>query len=236
LADEAFVPRGALGHLVAAVGAFSALSALIAIFDQSWELVYAWLGVGLLCEGADNLLWSTADTDSSEGAISRPILVVTFLNSVFVPVIAMYHAGFLDGWFGIFVAVVIIWAAQFRLAYHPWTGPTATFVGFPAAWSIVGFNLHAFDATPMAAVLIIGVTIIIGLVPLHWPHPLHANRWPHLTRALVAVWFGTAAATLLHGFPATPTSKAIFLAAVAYTVALAALTFRQNRRGAETTR
>lgn len=220
-----------IAHSLASVGVMSAMMALLAVFDQSWEYVYGWLGLALITQAVSaggSAAWPFADDGDLPEAdeillLSRPAAIVAFLTGVFVPVIAMLHAGFLDGIAGVAFGSVILLAALYRLVFVAQPAEPATrIVGLPAAWGIIGFYLHAFDATPLASVLGIGLAIVLGLVPMNWPHPLHSERWPVMTRAIVVVWFGTAAATLWYGFPASPLSKSILLATALYGLILAA--------------
>lgn len=126
------------------------------------------------------------------------------------------------------VAVLIILAAIYRLSYIVPPGavqrkPATSFNGLPAIWGVVGFYLHAFDATPLASVLTVGIALVFSLLPFAWPNPLHSSRWKAATWAALALWFGTAAFTLLQGFPATPLAKAILLAATFYGIMLTVL-------------
>ena len=218
------MPLSIARHIVVAMGALSALLALLAVFDQAWEVVYAWLGVGLAMECAEGSI-SATEPELAPPSVP-PIALVAFLNSVFVPVVVLVHAGFLAGEFGVAMAILAVWSAQYRLTFHDWAGMPANFLGFPAAWSTVAFYLHAFDATPPAAVLSVGLAIIAALVPVRWPHPLRSERWPDLTRAVLLIWFATSALTLWHGFPALPPAKAVFLFAAAYAALLVGMAAR----------
>jgi phosphatidylserine synthase len=221
------VNSGAIRHLLGSVGVLSALFAVLAVFDQSWETVYAWLGLGILVQ-----IWDCFEAkprrlpEPTAGAV-QSLSIIAFLNSVFVPVVAMLHAGFLDGIAGVVVGGLILLSAQYRLCFLR-SSERAPFTGFPAVWSIVGFHLHAFDATPAAAILAIGLGIVFGLLPLNWPHPLWSRRWPLLTRAVAVVWLVTAAAALWHGFPATTAAKAVFVAAGIYGALLTVLLAREK--------
>lgn len=223
--------REIIAHLLASIGVISAMMALLAVFDQGWEYVYGWLGLALLTQAVsagDFAFLPLADHDDfpdSDQAIlhARPAAIVAFLTGVFVPVIAMLHAGFLDGVAGAAFGGVILLAALYRLVFvaQP-QEPASRIVGLPAAWSIVGFYLHAFDATPLASVLGIGLGIVLGLIPLNWPHPLFSERWPAMTRTIVVIWLITAACTLWYGFPASPLAKSILLVIAIYGLILTA--------------
>lgn len=226
--------REMIAHFLGATGGVCALLALLAVFDQAWEQVYCWLGFALILQAAGSedaaLLAFPAFVDQNDPECDEQHVPIDeiggFLASVFVPVVAMLHAGFLDGWAGAAVGCMIVLSALYRLAYmanHP-NQPATRFLGLPAAWSIIGFYLHAFDATPLAAVLAIGLGIILSLVPINWPKPLNSERWPFFTRALVVVWLATATYTLAHGFqvPIWGT-KAVLIGIAVYGLLLAAL-------------
>ena len=146
--------------MLVSAGALSALFALLAVFDQSWELAYLWLGIWLLAIAWESLLLPhTPPIDAVQGGLpdrSASMTVVTFLHTVFVPVVAMLHAGFLDGVAGVIVAILIVLSEQYRLAYTDWGAHRHSFTGLPASWGVLAFYFHAFDATPVAAILTIG--------------------------------------------------------------------------------
>jgi phosphatidylserine synthase len=234
------VRGAAFSHILVSVGVLSALFALLAVFDQSWELVFAWLGLGILAQIAAILLPPPLLTSpeqppsvlSSHELSTRSLAVrnyasslevVSFLHNVFVPVVAMLHAGFLDGVAGVVVAGLILVSAQYRQANTDAGAQRDSFIGLPAAWGVVAFYFHAFDATPAAAFLAIGLGIILGLMPFAFPHPLQTLRWASMSRAISAIWLVTAAVVLWHGFPATVPAKAILLVAATYGIGLAVL-------------
>lgn len=232
--------RAMLAHFLLASGVVAALFAMLAVFDQSWEFVYAWFGAALLSEAARSAFFGPSDKDDDEGVDTAHLnggldIVAVFCSTVFVPVIAMLHAGFLDGYIGIVVAVLMILTALYRLAYHNTAseeaqdnsgppGPNASFSGMPACWGVIGFYLHAFDATPPVGILIVGIVIVLSLIPRQFPHILRSQLWRDATRVVVAGWLATAAYTLVQGFPAAPPVKSILLAMAVYAVVLTVLT------------
>ena len=130
----------ALELLLMSIGALSALFAVLAIFDQAWELVYAWLGLAIIAETAVHLRWAAEESAgvAPAGNQRRVVGAISFLNSVFVPIVALLHAGFLDGAIGVILAGLIILAAQYRLGFRAWAAPVAKFDGFPAAYDSNG--------------------------------------------------------------------------------------------------
>jgi phosphatidylcholine synthase len=210
-----------LGHALHAASILVAYVAMLAVFDQAWETLYGWLGVALILQGIDDALgFSHGGDDDQNTALVRTDsgYLVWFLTTVFVPVIALLHAGFLDNIGGTLVAGLILLGAFYRFAFQATDLRSGAFVGLPAAWAVVAFLLHAFDATPVAAVLTIGLVLVLNLVPIPWPHPLLAERWQVQTRAVAALWLFAAAVTLWRGFPADQWAKAIFIGCAVYAV------------------
>jgi phosphatidylserine synthase len=231
------VRRAMIAHLLLGFSFVSALVSVFAIFDQAWEQVYGWLGSSLLAEEVRAAFFPPADSDDDETTDTADLntglaAISVFCSTVLVPVIALLHAGFLDGYLGIIVGVLVMLTALYRLAYHntpsriPEAGPSvsAVFYGMPAVWSFIGFYLHAFDATPPVAVLLIGLAIVLSLAPRNFPHALYSPRWLYGTRAIVACWVLTAAYALYQGFPSTPATKAVLVAVAVYIIVLTALT------------
>jgi hypothetical protein len=220
--------RTAAQFLTIAIGALSGLFALLAVFDQFWEVVYGWLGVGLLARLVDQL--SARFNAGEAGSASQPAgdetiapetaASVLYVLNVFVPVVAMLHAGFLDGRAGVVVAAVVVLSAIYRMAFMPDRGSGHPVLGLPAVWAGVGFLLHAFDATPVAAVAGVGVVIILGLLPLKWPLIFDIAEWPALTPLVAGVAIAAAAVTLWQGFPAAPGLKTVYAIVAVYTIAL----------------
>jgi hypothetical protein len=220
------VPLRAIPYLLLSAGVLSALLALNAVFDQSWEVVYAWLGMALLTLACfDNL--EPADGEEDPVSVERAAASVAFLTCTFVPVAALVHAGFLDGIGGVVVAGLVLLSALYRTTFLE-AGRSPTFQGFPAAWGIIGFYLHAFDATPAAAFLVAGLGIVACLLPVSAPHPFRSPRWPAFTRLVAGGWLIAAAVTLLQGFPAAPAIKTGLLAVALYGLVLTILLSRPS--------
>jgi phosphatidylcholine synthase len=225
-----------LRHALHAASILVAYVAMLAVFDQAWETLYGWLGLALILQGVDDAVsFSNSDNHDVDAPHARtdPGYVVWFLTTVFVPVIALLHAGFLDNIAGTLVAGLILLGAFYRFAFQATDRRSGSFMGLPAAWAVVAFLLHAFDATPVAAVLTIGVVLVLNLIPIPWPHPFLAERWQMPTRAVAAIWLFAAAATLWRGFPAEHWAKVIFIGCGVYAVIWVITALRE---GNQTTR
>jgi hypothetical protein len=204
-----------LPHLVAMLCGYLAVTA---IRDQSWEELYASLGLALAAHAVD--IWLTAVQSRSRSSYTptEPIAAVVsqqalwFTLEVVVPVFALIHAGFLVGLAGVVMAVLIASIAVYRIAFCPTPPGAPSTIGLPALWSIVAFGLHAFDATPIAAVLVIGLVLILNLVPWQWPHVLFVERWSLQIKAAGCVAVCVTALTLVRGLPAEQPARTILTA------------------------
>ena len=219
------------GHLAVSICLLCTMMALLAVFDQAWEQMYAWLGISMLLRAAEaefEIGFESELASSSESAhleamnstVSRKI--IDFLTNAFVPIIGMLHAGFLDGPAGVAIAGVALMSALYRFAFTKWDLSNNTFIGFPVAWGVLGFYFHAFDATPLAAVFVIGGAIVLGVVSGRWPHPLHTLRWATLNRFATLVWTIAAGLTVIFGFPASVQLKGLLIAIAVYGAVLTA--------------
>lgn len=222
-----------LGHALHAASILVAYAAMLAVFDQAWEALYAWLGLALVLQGVDDVRIVSASGDElveDAPLAAGPGYLVWFLTTVFVPVIALLHAGFLDNVAGTLVAGLILVAAFYRFVFQATERLSGSFTGLPAAWAVVAFLLHAFDATPVAAVLAIGLVLVLNLIPIDWPHPVLASRWQNQTRAVTALWLVAAAMTLWQGFPAENWAKTVFIGCAVYGVVWAITTLHQTEQ------
>jgi hypothetical protein len=225
------------------VSVLCGLLAILAVFDQAWEYVYGWLGVAALAHLAEFVRSADAPDyeapssgDGDVGDLESVRLegvsaIAAFLVFVFVPIVAMLHAGFLDGVAGTVLAVLILLSALYRWAYVR-ADDDGVVHGLPACWSILGFLLHAFDTTPPVAVLCIGAALVLSLVPVALPHPLIEARSSLIAGVIFAAAVVAAAATLWAGFPAMWQARAVFLGIAVYLIVLTVLRSRavtQNR-------
>jgi phosphatidylserine synthase len=222
-----------LRYVSPVAGFILAYLGVVSIYDQAWEALYGYLGLALLIQILDAYL-SADEIDPAHARATGPGALATeaaqLATSVFVPTMALLHAGFLEDASGGVLAVLIVASALYRLAFHPAHESTEpAVVCLPALWSVVAFLLHAFDATPLAAVFVIGCVLILTLVPIRWPHPLYAERWPVATRLVLAAGVMAAAVTLTHGLPADTAAKTVFIGCLVYTMAWAASDWMEHR-------
>jgi phosphatidylcholine synthase len=210
-------------HLFTALGAVCGLLAALAAFDGAWERMFAWLGLALFIDGIDGSFARLTKVEERLPRFSgeRLDLVVDYVTYVFVPALALVHAGFLQGPLGLVLAASILLSSLYHFADLASKGDDYSFIGFPAVWNLVAFYLFALSLPQWATYAIVTACIVLTFVPMRWVHPLRVVRLRFLTLAVTLGWAVAAVATVWQGFPASGVSWIMLVGAAAYLMALA---------------
>jgi phosphatidylcholine synthase len=209
-------------HLFTALGAVCGLLAALAVFDGTWERMFAWLGLALFIDGIDGVFARLTKVEERLPRFSgeRLDLVVDYVTYVFVPALALVHAGFLDGPLGLVLAAAILLSSLFHFSDLASKGDDYSFIGFPAVWNLVAFYLFAFGLPQWASFVVVGACVVLTFVPMRWVHPLRVVRLRLLTLTVTLGWSVAAIATVWQGFPARGLSLVMLAGAAAYLIAL----------------
>jgi phosphatidylcholine synthase len=212
----------ALVHLFTAMGIVCGLMAILAVFAGAWVAVFGWLGLAVVIDGVDGTFARMAKVKRHLPRFSgdRLDLVIDYVTYVFVPVVAMLQAGFLQGGAGLVLASMVLVSSLFHFSDTESKADDYSFVGFPAIWNAVAFYVFALDLPQWAAGAVVLVCSGLTFVPLKWAHPLRTAAFRPVTMAAMVLWGIAAASTLLSGFPAGALEKGILLLTGAYGVAL----------------
>jgi phosphatidylcholine synthase len=209
-------------HLFTALGAVCGLLAALAVFDGAWERMFVWLGLALFIDGIDGSFARLTKVEERLPRFSgeRLDLVVDYVTYVFVPALALVHAGFLGGPFGLVLAAAILLSSLFHFSDLASKGDDYSFIGFPAVWNLVAFYLFAFALPQWASFVVVGTCVVLTFVPMRWVHPLRVTRLRLLTLTVTLGWSVAAIATVWQGFPARGLSLAMLAGAAVYLIAL----------------
>jgi phosphatidylcholine synthase len=196
--------------------------AMHAVTAGAWEAAFAWLGVALFIDGIDGALARKAKVQVWLPRFSgeRLDLVIDYLTYVVVPALALLHAGFLRGTWGLTLVALIVLSSLFHFSDTESKTDDHSFVGFPAIWNMVAFYVFAFRLSETAAALLVLACVVLTFVPLKWAHPMRTPRLRPLTVAATAIWGVAATATLITGFPAPIWAQIALAAAAAYGLGL----------------
>ncbi len=212
----------ALVHVFTASGILCALGAALAVGRGAYVEMFVWLAVAFVIDGIDGTFARAANVKVRLPRFSgeQLDLVIDYVTYVFVPALALLHAGILSGWLGLVLAGLILMSSLYHFSDTASKTDDHCFVGFPAIWNIVAFYLFAFAPPGWLAALIVLGLVVLTFVPMRWLHPLRVTqlRWP--TIAMMAAWFLAAAGVLWHGFPAGFWSQLVLGGVCVYGVAL----------------
>ncbi len=204
------------------MGAVCGLMATLAVFAQAWEAVFGWLGLALVIDGFDGTFARMAKVKRNLPRFSgdRLDLVIDYLTYVFVPVLALLQARYLEGDVGLALASLVLLSSLFHFSDTESKTDDYSFVGFPAIWNAVAFYVFALQLSASVTSAVVLACVFLTFVPLKWAHPLRTVAlWP-VTAIAMALWAIAATSTLLSGFPAGLWEKSILLLVAAYGVAL----------------
>jgi phosphatidylcholine synthase len=196
-------------HVFTALGAVCAFFAALALIDQRWDVMFGWLGLAFLIDGIDGTFARMLDVGNRLPDFSgeRLDLIVDYVTYVFVPTLALLKAGFLVGWLGHVLAAAILMSSLYHFCDLGNKSDDHCFVGFPAVWNLVAFQLFAFDASPPMTAVVVVAGVVLTFVPWRWVHPMRVDTWRLLTLLLTGLWSLAALFTLVQGLPAGPLAR-----------------------------
>ena len=209
-------------HVFTALGAVCALMAALALLDRHWEMMFLWLGIAFIIDGVDGMLarWVKVTERLPRFSGERLDLVIDFVTYVFLPAVALVHAGLLQGALGVALAAAIVMSSLFHFADLDSKDHDHSFVGFPALWNVVAFYLFAWAASPAVATGVVVLCVALTFVPWRWVHPFRVQRLRSLTVGMAVLWAVATVWTVLAGFPAGAWAKVVLALVAAYGVGL----------------
>jgi phosphatidylcholine synthase len=218
-------------HVFTALGAVCGLLAALAAFDGAWQRMFAWLGFALLIDGIDGSFARLARADERLPRFSgeRLDLVIDYVTYVFVPALALVHAGFLNGTLGLVFAALILLSSLFHFADLASKGEDYSFVGFPAVWNVVAFYIFVLATPPWVTYLIVSSGVVLTFAPMRWVHPLRVARLRLATLMVTLIWAVAAIMAVWQGFPPSPWVQVVLVAVAAYLVGLTLEGFLRKR-------
>lgn len=209
-------------HLFTASGIVCALLATTAMLEGAYERMFVWLGVAFVIDAVDGTFARMARVSERLPRFSgeRLDLVIDYVTYVFIPVLALIKAGYLEGPAGLVLAALALLSALFHFSDTESKSEDNCFIGFPAVWNLVAFHVFAFDPPRLATMAVIGLGVVLTFVPWRWVHPLRVAALRPVTLAFTALWGVAAVWCVMAGFPAAIGLKAVLLAVTIYAVGL----------------
>jgi len=205
-------------HLLTAFGAALALLALLEAVREHWSMMFVWLGVALVVDGADGPLarrLNVADAlpDWSGETLD---LVVDFLTYVFVPAYAIVASKLLLPVAAPLIGMAIVISGALYFSDRRMKTDDNHFRGFPALWNAAAFYLLMLKPSPVLATIVLAAFAVLTFVPFHTLHPLRTLRWRPLTLALIGLGAALSIFTIAVDFDVPPAVKIVLCGIAGY--------------------
>lgn len=182
--------RALLVHLFTATGAVFAMLAMLAAVDEHWSMMFLWLVVAFIVDGADGPLARRYDVKRNAPQIDGVLmdLIIDYLTYVFIPAYALFKSGLLPGWTGWIAIIVITFTSAIYFADTRMKTKDNSFAGFPACWNMVVLVLFASKPEFWTILIIVVAFAVLMFTPAKFVHPVRTERWRVITLPMAFAW------------------------------------------------
>ena len=218
-----------LVHALTASGALIAYIALTNVIKGNLKVAFLWLAVATVIDSIDGVLARLARVKERAPMLNGARLddIVDYLTFVFVPAVAIQHAGLLpDGLTTSLVVAAMLISSAFGFSRDDAKTADHFFTGFPSYWNIVAVYMVALwlPAAVNAAILLLLAAAVF--VPIGYVYPSRTVRLRRLTVASGVVW-GAMLVAIIWLLPDPP--RWLTLSSLAYPVYYVALSLTLQR-------
>lgn len=186
------MPSPWIAHFYTALGAVTALLAVLALFEGDIRGTFLWLAAATVI-------------DSTDGVLARALRVkerlpwfdggkvddlVDYLTYVFVPALVVVKTGLVPQGLAVPIAAAMLVSSAYGFSRDDAKVASTDyfFTGFPSYWNIVCVYLHvwALPAGVNAAILV--VLVVLVFVPVRYIYPSRTVTWRPATLVLGTTW------------------------------------------------
>lgn len=225
-------------HLFTATGAIWGLLGVLAIFEENWKALIAYMIIAMLVDGFDGMLARWADVKKYANGIDGALLdnILDYLNYVFVPALFLVKApGILPAGFEYPVACGILLTSAYQFTQVDAKTDDSNeyfFKGFPSYWNVVVLYMLVMQLSPWLNLAFFAAFLVLVFVPVKYVYPTRSERLKKVTLAFSYVYAAAGIWGLIQ-YPDTPKWIAwASFAYVAYYVVLSFLPKTEKRAGA----
>ncbi|MFZ5709354.1 MAG: CDP-alcohol phosphatidyltransferase family protein [Pseudomonadota bacterium] len=177
-------------HLLTATGAVLAMLAMLAAVEQKWGMMFLWLVVAFIVDGADGPLARRYHVKTNWPAYDGVLLdlIIDYLTYVFIPAFALFTSGLLPGWTGWLAIIVITYASAVYFCDTRMKTKDNSFAGFPACWNMVVLVLFALKPNFWVMLVVIVALAATMFTNLKFIHPVRTDRWRAFSLPVALAW------------------------------------------------
>lgn len=194
-------------HVYTATGAVWALLTAVAIFDGTYARAFLWMTIAVFVDSTDGVLARWVDIRRSAPRIDGRRLddIVDYLNYTFMPLVMIWHAGWLPAPAWLWLAFPAIASLMAFCNTGAKEDDAGFFVGFPSYWNAFAFyTAMGFEHTgPYVILACVLVLSLLSVLPLRFVYPTKATRWKGLFVGGALVWMAVVL-SMLPMYPNVP--------------------------------
>ncbi len=179
-------------HVYTATGAVWAFLTAVAIFQDRYALAFLWMAIAVFVDSTDGALARWAQVGRTAPRIDGRRLddLVDYLNYTFLPVILIWHAGWLPSPAWLWTAFPLVTSLMAFSNTGAKEDDEGFFVGFPSYWNVFAFYtaLGFRQVGPYLFLATVLVLSLLSVLPLRFVYPTKAPRWRALFVVGALVW------------------------------------------------
>jgi phosphatidylcholine synthase len=177
-------------HLLTASGSFLAFLSLVAASEESWTLMFLWLGLALLVDGIDGPIARKLDVKEVLPTWSGELLdnIIDYVTYVIIPAFALYQRGFMGEGLSFLSAAIIVVSSAIYYADTGMKTKENFFKGFPVVWNMVVFTLFVIEPGQWVSFAVVVIAGILTFVPINFLHPVRVVRLRPLNLGVTLLW------------------------------------------------
>lgn len=181
-----------IAHAYTALGAGTALGAVLALDAGDVRGAFLWLVVATVIDATDGVLARGLRVKERLPWFDGGLLdnLIDFLTYVFVPALIVVKARLVPDGQAVPVAVAMLMSSGYGFSRADAKIATTDhfFTGFPSYWNIVCVYLVAWGLSPAANAAILWVLVLLVFVPVRYVYPSRTVTWRAATLLLGTTW------------------------------------------------
>ncbi|OJT99736.1 MAG: phosphatidylcholine synthase [Rhizobium sp. 63-7] len=199
-------------HILTASGSFLAFLGVVAAAEHRFIDMFWWLGLALLVDGIDGPIARKVKVKEVLPNWSGDTLdnIIDYVTYVLLPAFALYQSGMIGEPWSFAAAGMIVVSSAIYYADMGMKTDEYFFSGFPVVWNMVIFTLFVVQASALAAMIVVTLSVILTFLPINFLHPVRVQRLRPLNMVLFAVWSILGIAALLMHFQTPLWLKVLF--------------------------
>ncbi len=157
-------------HFYTSLGLICGLMAIISIWRDDPQAVFAYLGIALFIDATDGTLARAYKVKTWAPQLDGRKLddITDYINYAFIPAFFAYRFGLVSGLGGLVVLAVMVLCAVYGFCQQEAKTGDGFFTGFPNFWNLVIFYLYFLELGPVVNGIILAVLSGLIFVPVKY--------------------------------------------------------------------